>query len=373
MGPATGYITDSGFGVCQNGAIGFAEDVFPSPSSMSIATLRAQPAVESVEQQQKPRLDSLEKKSAVMSNREAQDQMVLRSFTPKCVTYCTCPDGGVPSASGGTQARAIEAAAGLGKKNLNMIRSDISAGPNLMGRRTLQEEPTNSHMNKLVFEAVTGKKYTKAAVQKHKVVDIFNTFPDGVPTHSSMSPMEKQNCALLSTLLHSVRANVRECAMLGKQISGENIETLKHVAHSLHELANTEGDASRKHRLMDAEEHVRGAAYFPHGIVGSLTKKEEKFVEKHMHSYTNWKEVKPGVRNDMYEKMNNDKKSLNDKEKILFRILQIIHNQELRHEKYENHHGAQHHDHAHQSQGEDVLVHVQDAQHHHHAHQPQGE
>jgi hypothetical protein len=313
--PPGGIITETGFGICEDGAIGFADCVMqraapgggyggggqftmmasaPAPVASEVTTAAAE----------KPKSGGGGGGGAVLSNRDAQKYMggrVPRSSSRRTamptttleggydddadMKMCTCPDGGVPHYTSGMRSGYAEmmggdyhcdsdddelGMAGLASFGKSLAKHAKNAAHAAHGalkkahesyrnskqkkqkeeeeeekprsalhrvKKALGMQSAHAHMNSIVFEAMTGEPYSKEAARRHQVVDIFSTFPDGVPTHSGMSVGEIKHAATLSTLLDVAREGVAESVILGKHFSNHQ---LLHRIHNHIEKAHND-------------------------------------------------------------------------------------------------------------------------------------
>lgn len=280
------FITDTGFGVCTNGAIGFADDV-TGPEHLHKDHARATPVV--VASGAPPSADDF----GVMSNRDAQNKMAsmmlttcCKSSSGGCSEYCQCADGGIvaPASSsasrfkglGAKEEKYCQCADGgitaatssysssasrfkrLGRENKVSSLGSSYSSSNYNSKRRDQDchseefcgyhyddrDDDDHHLGSaaptygggglltakdIVFKAVTGIPYTAAAAKHHKVVDIFNTFRDGVPTNESMSPAEKAEAEMMSSKMAEARIGVMEAVQTGLAIDLPLENTLREI------------------------------------------------------------------------------------------------------------------------------------------------
>jgi hypothetical protein len=114
-------------------------------------------------------------------------------------SYCTCPDGGlISSRNSMTSSEYYDEDYDSSQTNkFKRLQSEYSEDHQTKMNRKI--------MNKMVFEAVTGIPYSRTSALDHSVVDIFKTFPDGIPTHDDMTLGEAKEAEMMSSMMDSAR------------------------------------------------------------------------------------------------------------------------------------------------------------------------
>lgn len=272
--PGAAFVTDTGFGVCTNGAIGFADDVIGMPVAVSTAAAAAAAPLPLEAKKPVKMASKSGSSSKILSNRDAQRYMGMPKFqqqqrsmsvpalrskiqtrplsSPSYSsphTMCTCPDGGICEDDYAT-ATPMRARAYSAKATKPATTTFTAANA--------------KKANELVFEAMTGRPYTASAAREHRIVDIFSTFPDGVPVHAGMSRAERDHADELSGMLMKARADVMECVALGKRLGPGQRKLLKELhakVHHFHGTLDVNGDdgyqGNLKRHLFKVKKHMK--------------------------------------------------------------------------------------------------------------------
>lgn len=192
--PPSGFVTESGFGVCHNGAIGFADDVTLGTSGAVSGSITTLGSVDTslnssgLSTTNSAAKTPTGKRAIISSNRDAQDAMALMSC------------GGVGSSK-------LKAAGGYPCT----CESHVAAGA--ATRTEKKSTPFENKLRDIVFEAQAGIPYSPEAAGVHQAVDIFNTYPNGVPLHDEMDPELVGHATKLNAALETARAVTTSVAL----------------------------------------------------------------------------------------------------------------------------------------------------------------
>lgn len=298
--PGLAIITETGFGICEDGSIGFSDCVLrqqqqlrapvgPNPFTAMPAPAPT-PAADKAEGLRSYARDDDDEALASSMFASLRVGGGARTTARRCggprmcscpdgglrapmarrggPRMCACPDGGVPATNGfmkmlgfgkhgddessssdedekkgrGTWGAARKTARGAYEKVKRRANNALDGAKRAMSFK--------ERMNAMVFEAVAGVPYSKEAARQHAVVDIFQTFPGGVPTHAGMNHGEVKEAARLTAMLEVARDGVREAATTGKPLPRHIVDVL----YEIHSSTNNDDIRRRVGRILKKNE-----------------------------------------------------------------------------------------------------------------------
>lgn len=287
--PGLAVITETGFGICEDGSIGFSDCVLkqqqrvqqgPNPlvPSLASATKASGAAAEvtasssSDDARAKEEDDRLMESTMYASLARGYSSIgskcdgaaatasrcgggpptARRSLQLSCgaSNLCQCEDGGVFETEGHFSDTARKYFSRDGHEDHSSAKKHhdghgygkhVKDAMNRVGKsvheaytRGKKRLGMHERMNGIVFEAITGVPYSKEAAAQHSVVDIFRTFPDGVPTHSEMSHEEVKEAGRLTAMLEMAREGVREAAITGDRLPANVVRFIQEIKDHFH-------------------------------------------------------------------------------------------------------------------------------------------
>lgn len=305
--PGLAIITETGFGICEDGSIGFSDCVLKQQQRAPVG----------------PNPFTAIKAPSIQGNSPEKTRGTLRSFTRnddddelasamfaslrfggdgdgRGAKMCTCPDGGKPVPTDGffdmfSRGKKKKDHADPRDKKIGYTKHDEdddedetfargdgkgiakhSAGDHesmwdrfkrgakntFDGAKKMMRQ--DEKMNAMVFETVTGIPYSKEAARQHAVIDIFKTFPDGVPTHAEMDHHEIGEAARLTAMLEVARDGVREAVMTGYPLGKVHRDALRHIHEVMSDQKNKnktlkKGTLKRLREIMQKDDSVKEA------------------------------------------------------------------------------------------------------------------
>lgn len=162
-------------------------------------------------------------------------------------------------------------------------RHAAAAGKSML-RRAKGMAGMTERMNAMVFEAVSGIPYSPSTAARHDVVDIFGTFPDGIPTHAGMDHGDIREAGELSAMLDMARERVAGAAILGEALHPHDEQNLRNIAkkiegiikrNEMEKVKSTKRMEHHKnmHKDLTKEEHEGKINYY------------NNYVPKHLRSH----------------------------------------------------------------------------------------